>query len=162
MSGIKFYVSRVGLARPESEGQEIDRESEDRQRRGVEQQPVGLGAEGDVAELIDLKKRKRESEKGGCEDVEREVNGGHSKHKNVSEQHKDVMERHDPFPTEAREERDALIFLVLREGLEIKHDEKCKRQKCERKRERQKWMRSCRLECERNGRNHICQLHRQQ
>ena len=129
-------MSSVKLARPESEGQEIDRQPEDRERRGVEEQPVGFGAEGDVAELIDLKKRKWESEKGGREGRQRKADSGHGKHKNISEQHKDVMERHDPFPTEAREERDALIFLVLREGLEIKHNEKSKRQECERQRER--------------------------
>ena len=157
-----FQVSSVELTSPEGECQKVDGEPEDSEGGGVEKQPVGLGAEGNVAELIDLKKRKRESEKGGRENVEREIDGGHGKHKNISEQHKDVMERHDPFPTEAREESDTLIFLVLCEGLEIKHDEKSKRQECERKRERQKWMRGCRLERERNGRIHIRQLHRQQ
>lgn len=72
------------------------------------------------------------------------------------------MERYNPFPAEAREKSDPLIFLVLREGLKIKHDEKSKHQKRERKREREKWMRRCRLERERNGRNHIRQLHCQQ
>ena len=154
-------MSSVKLARPEGERQKVDGETKDSEGGDVEEQPVGLDAKGDVAQLIDLKKRKREGEKGRSEDVEREVNGGHGKHKNVSEQHKDVMERHDPFPTEAREESDALIFLVLCKGLKIKHDEKRKRQKRERKRERQKRMRRCRLERERDRWIHIRQFDRQ-
>ena len=73
-----------------------------------------------------------------------------------------MMERHDPFPTEACEEGNTLIFLILREGLEIEHDKKSKRQERERKRERQKWMCRCRLKRERDGRIHICQLDSQQ
>ena len=131
MSGIKFQVSSVELASPECECQKVDGETKDAQGCGVEEQPVWFCAEGDVAELVDLIKGKRKGEESGRKQIEGDVDSRHGKHKNIGEQHKDVMKRHDTFPAEAREKCDTLIFLVLRKGLEIEHDEKGKRQKRE-------------------------------
>ena len=117
------------LASPKGECQKVNGESEDAEGGGVEQHPIGFDAEGDVAELVNLKKGKREGEKGRREDIERKVDSGHGKQKNISEQDEDMMQRHDAFPTEAREKGDTLIFLILRKGLEIKHDEISKREK---------------------------------
>lgn len=50
------------LAEPEGEGQKVGGESEDGERGGVEECPVGFDAETDVAQEVNLKEGKRERE----------------------------------------------------------------------------------------------------
>lgn len=66
-----------------------------------------------------------------------------------------MMQRHDAFPTEAREKCDTVVFLVLHEGLEVSHKEVRKGEKRQRGGEREETMRFVRLKGERNGRDHI-------
>ncbi len=89
----------------------------------MEESPVGFDAEGDVAELEDLIEGEGQCEEGGREEVEGEVEGGHGEEKDIREEDKDVMKRYDAFPAETRQESGAFVFLVLREGPKVLHDE---------------------------------------
>lgn len=69
-----------------------------------------------------------------------------------------MMQRRDAFPAEAREEGDAVIFLVLRKGLEVSHDEIGKSEKRQRRGEREEAMRFVRLKRECDGRNDVREM----
>lgn len=68
------------------------------------------------------------------------------------------MQRRDAFPAEAREEGNAVIFLVLRKGLEVSHDEIGKSEERQWNCEREEAMRLVRLKCEGDGRNHVREM----
>lgn len=61
-----------------------------------------------------------------------------------------MMEWYDALPAEAREECDALIFLVLREGLKVLDDEKREGKECERDGEREEGVSRFCLQCKCN------------
>jgi hypothetical protein len=110
-------------ASPESEGEEVEGESEDGEGGGLEDEPVGFESEGDVAELENLIEGEGQCEKSRGDEVERDVDGGHGEEEDVRKKDEDVMKRHDTFPTEAGEESEAFVFLVLLEGLEVLDNE---------------------------------------
>lgn len=85
--------------------------------------PVGWQAEGNITELKDLIEGEGKRNKDGREQGERESEGGHGKKEDVSEENEDVMERDDAFPAEAGKEGHAPEFSILRERLEIHHEE---------------------------------------
>jgi len=114
----------------------------------VEENPVWFCAEGDVAELVNLKEGEGECEEGGGNKIEGEVDSRHGEEKDVGKEDEDMMKRHDPFPTEAGEECDAPIFLVLRKGLKILDDEICESEKCQWNGNDDERMGLCVLKCE--------------
>ncbi len=68
------------------------------------------------------------------------------------------MQRRDAFPAEAGEEGDAVIFLVLRKGLEVSHDEIGKSEERQGNGEREEAMRFVRLKRECDGRDDIREM----
>ena len=66
-----------------------------------------------------------------------------------------MMQRRDAFPAEAGEERDAMVFLILREGLKISHDEISEGEKRQWDAECEEAVRFIRLKRERDGRDHV-------
>lgn len=68
------------------------------------------------------------------------------------------MQRRDAFPAEAGEEGDAVIFLVLRKGLEVSHDEIGKNEERQGNGEREEAMRFVRLKRECDGRNDVREM----
>ena len=89
----------------------------------MEDRPIGRQAEGDVPELEDLIEREGEREEGGPKQGQREAESGHGEEEDVGKDDKDVMERNDALPTEAREKSDAAEFLVEGKGLKVCDDE---------------------------------------
>ena len=89
----------------------------------MEDRPVGRQADGDVAELDDLIDGKGQREEGRPDERESETEGGHGEKEDVGKDEEDVMERDDTFPSEAGKESDTAKFLILREGLEVHHEE---------------------------------------
>jgi len=87
-----------------------------------------------------LKKRKWQREECRPNESQRKSEGGHGENKNISEQNKNMMQRNDAFPTQACEESDAVIFLILREGLKITHNKICKSEEGQRNGQPQKRM----------------------
>ena len=71
------------------------------------------------------------------------------------------MQRNNTLPTEAREEGDAVVFFILREGAEVYHDEIGEGEKREWDGKRQKGVRRASLQSERNGWKDISHLHSQ-
>lgn len=69
------------------------------------------------------------------------------------------MQRHGAFPAEAGEKRDAVVFLILREGLEVSHDEIGKGEESQRNGEGKEAMRFIRLKRERDGWDYVSNLH---
>ena len=143
---------------PESECQEVDSETEYRKRGSIQQKPVRWHSERDIAKLINLEERKRQREKCRPDESQRKSEGGHGEDENISEQNKNMMQWNDAFPAEAREECDAFVFFVLREGLKIKYDEICKSEEGQRNGQREKGMCLAGLQCERKSWKDICRL----
>ena len=49
----------------------------------MEESPVGFGAEGNIAKLINLKEGERKREKGGREELKGKIDCGHGEKKNI-------------------------------------------------------------------------------
>lgn len=66
-----------------------------------------------------------------------------------------MMQKHNALPTEAREKGDAVVFLILRKGLKISHDEIGKSEERQRNGEDEEAMGFICLKSEGDGGNHV-------
>jgi hypothetical protein len=151
-----------GSSNPKSESKEVGGQPKGDEGCGIEDLPVGRQAEGNVAKLEDLVDGERECEEGGPKQGEFEAEGGHGEEEDVGKDKENVMERHNPLPTNMGKERDAIELFVLREGNEIEHDEIGEGKESQRHGEREETMDFACLKNERNGWKDISDMDREQ
>jgi hypothetical protein len=93
---------------------------------------LGGSAEGDGAELENLKNGEGQGEEGGPDQIEGKTEQRHEGKHDIGEGDKAVMKRDGALPAKTAEQRAAPVFLVIHKGWEVEDKKVCERQRGER------------------------------
>jgi hypothetical protein len=119
-------------AKPKGQRQKVCGQPKDGEGGGREQFPVGRIAEGDGAELENLKNGEGQGEEGGPDQIEGKTEQRHEGKHDIGEGDKAVVKRDRALPAKTAEQGAAPVFLIIRKGWEVEDKKKCERQRGER------------------------------